>query len=142
VVLVGATRELAVVHAGWRGLSAGVIDVAFDAVGEPVVAAYLGPCIGPCCYEFGGDDLEAVARGVHADPAALTALTSWDVRALDVAAAVDAACAARGVTAERVGACTGCTYPGFSHRMRAEPQRHAMAAWQGRRQRRRQGSAT
>jgi copper oxidase (laccase) domain-containing protein len=131
VVLVGATCELAVVHAGWRGLAAGVIDAAFDAIGEPVVGAYLGPCIGPCCYEFGADDLRAVATGVHVPATSIAGTTTWGTAALDVAAAVDAACASRGVTVERVGACTGCTYPGFSHRVRSDPQRHVMAAWQG-----------
>ena len=131
VVLVGATREIAVLHAGWRGLAAGVVDAAFGAIGEPVVHAFLGPCIGPCCYEFGAHDLSAVAAGVHAPAPLVAAVTTWGTAALDVPAAVDAACAVWGVAVERVGACTGCTYPGFSHRVRSDPQRHVVAVWQG-----------
>jgi copper oxidase (laccase) domain-containing protein len=131
LVLVGATSELAVVHAGWRGLAAGVVDAAFDAIGEPVVGAYLGPCIGPCCYEFGAHDLRSVAAGVHVPAGSIAGVTTWGTPALDVPAAVDAACTAWGVAVERIGACTGCTYPGFSHRVRSDPQRHVVAAWQG-----------
>ena len=36
----------------------------------------LGPAIGPCCYEFGDDDLAAVAAGVHADVTAVRSTTS------------------------------------------------------------------
>ena len=66
----GTTRVVA--HGGWRGLADGVIDVAVDALestGTQVAAAVLGPCIHPCCYEFGAADLERVAarrRGVGA----------------------------------------------------------------------------
>src|SRR5581483_5342977 len=45
-------RRLAVVRAGWRGLSEGVVDAAVGAVGG-TCAAVVGPAIGPCCYEVG-----------------------------------------------------------------------------------------
>lgn len=47
-----ATRRLAIVHAGWRGLSEGVVAAAVTAVGGET-AAIVGPAIGPCCYEVG-----------------------------------------------------------------------------------------
>ena len=55
-----------VIHAGWRGLVAGVIEATVAAVrsrtDDPAsVRAVLGPCIGSCCYEFGTNDLDAVA---------------------------------------------------------------------------------
>ncbi|MFP5488551.1 MAG: laccase domain-containing protein, partial [Acidimicrobiia bacterium] len=53
VVLVGSGRRIAIAHAGWRGLAAGVLDVAATAVAEPVGHVLVGPAIGPCCYEFG-----------------------------------------------------------------------------------------
>jgi YfiH family protein len=46
-----------VAHAGWRGLSAGVIEATLDAmrVPPPTILAWLGPAIGPHAYEVGED---------------------------------------------------------------------------------------
>lgn len=129
IVLIGAGREFAVVHAGWRGLAAGAVDAAVHAFAEPVVEAVLGPTIGACCYEFGDDDLVAVARGTHAAPEAIRGRTSTGAPALDVTAAVRSAVAVHGVGVTMLGGCTGCTYDGFSHRVRRDPQRHVVAAW-------------
>lgn len=129
VVLIGAGREFAVVHAGWRGLAAGVIDVACAAFTEPVVEAQLGPAIGPCCYEFGADDLARVADGVHAAPDTVASRTSVDTLALDVPAAVRAACRANDIELTQLAGCTGCSYDGFSHRVRVDVERHVVAVW-------------
>lgn len=129
IVLVGADSEFAVVHAGWRGLAAGVVDVAIEAFGEPVVEAVLGPVIGACCYEFGADDLVAVAEGTHADPDSIRGRTASGTPALNVEAAVRAAVTAHDVPLTVLAGCTGCTYDGFSHRVRRDPQRHVVAAW-------------
>ena len=56
VALVGP-EAAGMVHAGWRGLAAGVLEAGVDATGA--VAAAIGPGIGPCCYEV-GDDVRAV----------------------------------------------------------------------------------
>lgn len=132
LVLIGDGREFAVVHAGWRGLAAGVIDAAIDAFTEPVVEALLGPAIGPCCYEFSRPDLGLVAAGVGVEPDAIASTTTWASLALDVPAAVAAACRARGIPLRDLidgRSCTGCRYDGFSHRVRSEPQRHVVAVW-------------
>ena len=129
LVVIGAGREFAVVHAGWRGLAAGVVDVAIGAFGQPVSEIVLGPVIGPCCYEFGDDDLVAVAAGVHADPEAIRSSTSTGRSALDVPAAVAAVAERHGVTLSRLGGCTGCRHDGFSHRARRDPERFVVAAW-------------
>jgi hypothetical protein len=47
---------VAAVHAGWRGIVAGVVPRALDAlagrgVAPTAVAAWIGPAIGACCYE-------------------------------------------------------------------------------------------
>lgn len=44
-----------IAHAGWRGLAAGVMEAAVDAMGVPAgrVLAWLGPAIGPDWYEIG-----------------------------------------------------------------------------------------
>lgn len=54
-------RRIGVVHAGWRGLVAGVVGDAVRAIGSPDgLAAFVGPSIGPCCYEV-GEDVAALA---------------------------------------------------------------------------------
>jgi hypothetical protein len=61
VALLGADGEsLAAVHAGWRGIAAGVVPRAVEALGAAPLAAWIGPAIGRCCYEVG----EEVARAV------------------------------------------------------------------------------
>ena len=114
-------------HAGWRGLAAGVIDVAVAAGSRPVVAI-LGPCIHPCCYEFGERELAQVAAGVGVDVDAIAATTSSGALALDVPAAVTAALARHDIDVVIGGACTACDGRWFSHR-RGDVERHAMVGW-------------
>jgi hypothetical protein len=130
VVLVGDDRRIAVAHAGWRGLARGVLDVAATALAEPVAHVLLGPVIGPCCYEFGPADLCAVADGIGVPPARVTVRRPGGTVALDVPAAVTAFAERLGAGWTRLGGCTGCTHPGFSHRARRDPQRQVVAVWQ------------
>ncbi len=62
-VVLAATegRRVAVAHAGWRGLAAGILEVAASAVGAPF-AAWIGPAICGCCYEVDQPVLAALAR--------------------------------------------------------------------------------
>jgi polyphenol oxidase len=55
IALVNLTDRpaLAVLHAGWRGLAEGIVEVGVDALGAGEKAAIIGPAIGPCCYEVG-----------------------------------------------------------------------------------------
>src|SRR5439155_20151464 len=48
---------VAAAHAGWRGLAAGVLEAAVDAmrVDPAAVLAWLGPAIGPAAFEVGAD---------------------------------------------------------------------------------------
>ena len=48
-------RALAVLHAGWRGLSEGIVQAGVAALGPGDKAAVIGPAIGPCCYEVGAE---------------------------------------------------------------------------------------
>jgi purine-nucleoside/S-methyl-5'-thioadenosine phosphorylase / adenosine deaminase len=67
LALVSPTR-VAMLHCGWRGLAAGIIERALERFEEPPQAV-LGPCIGPCCYEVGEEvlnefsDLTGIANG-------------------------------------------------------------------------------
>ena len=99
-------RALAVLHAGWRGLSEGVVAAGVAALGAGAKAAVIGPAIGPCCYEVGDE----VATLFDAD---LTV-----ERKLDLWSAAERALRGVGVeTVERVDLCTRC-HPElfFSHR--------------------------
>ena len=51
-------------HAGWRGLSAGVLEATMEAMKIPPhkLLAWLGPAIGPRVYEV-GDEVRAAFRG-------------------------------------------------------------------------------
>ncbi len=46
---------VAMLHCGWRGLAAGIVERGVAAVGATDAA--IGPSIGPCCYEVGEDVL-------------------------------------------------------------------------------------
>jgi len=48
-----ADPAVAVLHAGWKGLLAGIVEAGVDALGGGTLTAAIGPGIGPCCYEVG-----------------------------------------------------------------------------------------
>lgn len=58
-VLLAGRAGVAAVHAGWRGLAAGVIAAAAERLG-PLDAAWVGPAIGACCYEVSEEVAAAV----------------------------------------------------------------------------------
>ncbi len=130
IALVGEGGTIGAVHAGWRGAVAGVIDAAIDALaacGERRVHAYLGPCIHPCCYEFGASDLGLAVERFGDE---VVGSTRWGTDALDVPALVTIALQRRGVALTDVSHCTGCESDRYwSHRRRAERGRQVMAVW-------------
>ena len=68
-VLVASPAAVAAVHAGWRGICAGVVGAAVAALepsGAPLTA-WIGPAIGPCCYEVGEDVATRVAAASSSD---------------------------------------------------------------------------
>lgn len=129
VVLVGE-RSVGVVHAGWRGLMAGVVEQAHAAMrdlGDPPRAAHIGPCIRVGCYEFDGPELdEVVARF---GPTARGTAT-WGAPAMDLPAVVHAALGEVGVVeVHDTSGCTACDTRWYSHRARGDLERFATVAW-------------
>ncbi len=127
VVLV-ADGGVATVHAGWRGLTAGIVERAANRLTEVAgapVASLLGPCISPAAYEFGADDLALVVERYGAEVAATTAAGT---PALDVPAGVAAACRAAGWPAPERPPCTSDPR-WFSHRVRGDQGRQTAVAW-------------
>ncbi len=65
-VLLASDQGLAAVHAGWRGIAQSILAAACERLpgrrSEATITAWIGPAIGPCCYEVGDD----VARQVCA----------------------------------------------------------------------------
>lgn len=59
-----AGTRAAAVHAGWRGLAAGILETALGALGAPrdQVLAWLGPAIGPDVFEVGEEVRECFLR--------------------------------------------------------------------------------
>ncbi len=129
LMFVTDTGPIAVAHAGWRGLEAGVVQTVLGALGEQgatVSRIVVGPVINQECYEFGADDLDLVAKTLGDE---VRGTTAEGTAALDMRGAIAAACASAGVD-DVVFArpCTGCGDGGFSHRARQEPERHALVA--------------
>ncbi len=127
-VILVAEGGVAAVHAGWRGLVAGIIERAGSelvaAAGQPVTAL-LGPCISPAAYRFGADDLATV---VERYGPAVAGTTSDGEPALDMAAGVAAACRAAGWPPPPASSCTSDPR-WFSHRTRTDRARQCAVAW-------------
>jgi polyphenol oxidase len=97
----GAKPALSLLHAGWRGLLEGIAAKGVAALGGGLVAAAIGPGIGPCCYEVGKEVAEPFRRafgfGVVRDGH------------LDLWTAAERALQAAGVArVERLDLCTAC----------------------------------
>lgn len=110
-------QAVAAVHAGWRGLAAGVLQAGMRALrdlGASEIRAAIGPGARVCCYEAGEEVHAAFAhlgpqvrRGTHADLAAVATamLEHEDVREI-----------------HDTGLCTMCAPAGllWSHRRQGE----------------------
>jgi len=126
IALASPEGVVAVAHAGWRGLDAGIVETTVDAMrrmGATRIDATLGPCIRPECYEFGDDDLDRLAARLGPS---VRARTAGGRPAFDLPAAVSVALERAGaaLVADR-GDCTACSEEWFSHRARGEDERQA-----------------
>lgn len=121
VVLI-AEGGVGVAHAGWRGVDAGVVDrlrEEMSSVGVDPIRAYVGPGIGPCCFEVGPEVAERF-------PGA-TSRTTWETVSVDLATALGAQLS--GVAVYSVVACTMHEDAWYSHREDGTAARLATLGW-------------
>lgn len=110
-----ARRVIALLHAGWRGVAADILEAGLRALlatteGEPGdLSLHLGPAICGACYEVGPEVHHALGLPAPAGPAPVDLRHVLAVRAIDA-----------GLDAERITVSEHCTRcgdsPFFSHR--------------------------
>ena len=115
-------RAVALLHAGWRGTAAGVLEQGLAAMGRACGSApgdlvvHLGPAICGQCYEVGPEVFDALGKPAPRRPAPIDLRDAIRQRALEA-----------GIGAEHLSANTECTHCGdgryFSHR-RGDTGRH------------------
>ena len=128
--LVSREGVIGVVHSGWRGLLAGVIEQTVEqmrALGALTIGVVIGPTIGPECYEFSVPDLaplvERFGEGVHVR-------RDDGSDALDLVKGVTVALEMVGVlNPTRLGGCTACDSRFYSWRANKDDERHALVIW-------------
>jgi YfiH family protein len=126
---------VAMAHAGWRGLAAGVLEEAVRALHElgatGPIEAVVGPCAGVCCYEV-GEEVHAAFVGQGGPGGAGPAPEEYrrgqniDLRAI----ARDRLLSAGVAGVSHAEACTICDERFFSHRRQGKAAgRQAGIAW-------------
>jgi YfiH family protein len=112
----------AVVHAGWRGVAAGVVGETLRTLRRhrltPLRAA-IGPAIGPCCYEVGDEVLEKISDYVGT--------TTWGTASVDLSAAVAADLG--DLVSWRSDRCTMTDVDLYSYRRDRTLDRQVAVAW-------------
>ena len=134
-----AHREIpvaAAVHAGWRGLAAGIVEKTAHAlaarIGEVAmggIVAAAGPCARGCCYEVEGETAEAL-HGLPGGPESMRrgkGPGKWtaDLQGLALAALSNAGI--RSTQAEAAGCCTICSPLFHSFRREKSPTARQMS---------------
>ncbi len=114
-ILVAGTHAVAAIHAGWRGLAAGVIAATLDALGPGTWTAAVGPCICVDCYEVGPEVVRGIANSV---PEAVFVRRDFGPRPhADLGAAAAHQLQAAGVdTIDILSTCTRCSSAHWSYR--------------------------
>lgn len=117
-LVLAAGGHVALVHIGWRGLAAGVVASALEAMqlrepGQPI-DAMLGPTIGACCYSLPEaaiaqiEQVNGVAVGRHE--------RDDGTRAVDLVHGISSVLGRAGIALRTVDVCTSCSDEHFSYR--------------------------
>jgi len=125
---------VAAAHAGWRGLSAGVLEATIDRmrVAPENLLAWMGPAIGPDAFEVGDDVRDAFVTRDAAAASAFRPHPEHEHKWLaDIFALAAMRLAATGVTAQSGGGICTVSNPDrfFSHRRDRSPGRMAALIW-------------
>ncbi|MCZ7582164.1 MAG: peptidoglycan editing factor PgeF [Deltaproteobacteria bacterium] len=128
-------RAVAAAHAGWRGLVADVLGETVRAfarygAGPGDLLAFVGPSIGPCCYEVGNDLAERFAASPWGRECVRTA--GAEKPALDLPLAAVRRLGGLGLASRHIRVfrrCTACeTAAFFSHRRDGAPTGRQLSA--------------
>ena len=95
-----ASGNVAAIHAGWRGVVAGVVGAGLGRLAGRKLVAAIGPCIGACCFEVGAEVAAQTGFVVH---------RRGDKAYVDLRSAVRAQLRAGGVDDRRIEDVPGCT---------------------------------
>ena len=107
-VLLASGNQVAAVHAGWRGLVQRILPATLSQFEEPAdrIRAWIGPAIGPCCYEVGEEVADQV---VEVSSEEISRPGPRGRPHLDLVAVAELQLAEAGVhRVQRVGLCTRC----------------------------------
>jgi YfiH family protein len=94
------TGAVAAIHAGWRGVAAGVVPAGVELLGRGALLAAIGPCICACCFEVGAD---------VADRIGFVTRRAGDKAYVDLRAAVRAQLRTLGLVDNAIDDVPGCT---------------------------------
>lgn len=123
--------EIGAAHAGWRGLSAGVLEATLDAMRSPRdrILAWLGPAAGPQSYEIGREVHEAFVTHAPDAESAFTPTREGHWR-VDLYALARQRMARAGIAEVHGGGLDTIVDPRFfSHRRDQRTGRMATIAW-------------
>ncbi|MBT8216571.1 MAG: polyphenol oxidase family protein [Acidimicrobiia bacterium] len=121
-VVLHAPRAVGVVHAGWRGLAAGVVAAAIDVMrrtGQDPERAAIGPSIGPCCYEVGDEVIAAFDGRAVQTRQGTPSVDLWS----------EAAAQLEGLEVWRADLCTYCETGFHSFRATGTAARQTSVGW-------------
>lgn len=110
-------RLMALVHAGWRGVLAGIIQsgvaaLAAEGARTSGLLIAIGPHLRSCCFEVGPEvaqRFESVRGALHGVDGLRVPRLRADSKRLDLSAAIEQASADAGVPGNAVRVCEACT---------------------------------
>ena len=121
-VILEGERSAAIVHAGWRGMAAGVVAAGVIGMvegGDRPRRAAIGPSIGPCCYEVGPEVVDEL------EPFAAT--TTWGTTSVDLWSAAESQLP--GIDVWRADLCTFTDDRFLSYRRDGTSDRQVSVTW-------------
>jgi polyphenol oxidase len=130
IAFASAEGPIGIAHAGWKGLTGGVIAATVDALrslGATEIHAATSAMIHPECYEFSPGDLDDAVAAFGEE---LRSTTADGRPAFDLPNGVRSALERSGVVSvTSLGGCTACSGEWYSFRARRDVARHGLVCW-------------